>query len=776
MSADKFLFSCLQVFVLFFQWARRSLLSTQSRLSAAVPENARLEPSKPISEGEEEERVLGKPASAITPRYSNLVDPSTYNDLGLCSSLPLRVHKFAHLADKGALRAQEDWKRLVGPIRNFTGCLSPRFNGIAVAVPECIPERLEIVTYANEFAFLHDDILDNVGKEEGDHENNEMAAGFGSVLNPGDNVKMSASGKSQMQAKLILELLAINEPQAMVLLKCWEGLVKGESGSQHFNFQRLDEYLPHRVINLGQTYVLFHLYAFLVLSSVNRFWFGIITFAMGLTISPDEAEKANKITDPAYATLALANDYFSWEKEYIEFKQNPTSDDMANAIWIIMKEHSVDLEEAKKICQDKIRESCKEYVRRKREFERQATGKVSTDLLRYLSALEFSISGNVVWSQYTHRYNFGKPAVKENEDTDDEGAKSDDSKTSLNDSTDSTVVDVKTTATSGLLSSANDVLMTRTAKSLVGPILDVQLPELPDKVILSPSRYVKSLPSKKIRHHAIDALNIWFNVPEAELEVIKEAIDLLHNSSLMLDDIEDDSPLRRGFPSTHVVYGISQTINSANYLYVMALEMTQRLNSPACLNVFIDELKRLHIGQSLDLYWTANVQCPSLEEYLRMVDYKTGGLFQMVAKLMAIKSPMAGRVPDLSNMTTLFGRYFQIRDDYQNLTSEEYTNQKGWCEDLDEGKFSLPLIHSLTTKPNNIRLQAMLHQRLINGKMTLEMKKLALDQLAETKSLEYTKEMLGYMYTQIQKEVEFLERQTGSENFLLRLLLKRLQV
>lgn len=310
-----------------------------------------------------------------------------------------------------------------------------------------------------------------------------MAAGFGSVLNPADNVKMSASGKSQMQAKLILELLAINEPQAMVLLKCWEGLVKGESGSQHFNFQRLDEYLPHRVINLGQTYVLIHLNALVLeLNEVTRFWFGIITFAMGLTISPDEAERANNITDPAYATLALANDFFSWEKEYIEFKQNPTSDDMANAIWIIMKEHSVDLEEAKKICQDKIRESCEEYVRRHREFERQATGKVSKDLLRYLAALEFSISGNVVWSQYTHRYNFHKPAAKENEDTDDEGAKSDDSKTNLNYSTDSTVVDVKTPATSGLLNSANDVLMTRTAKSLVGPVLDVQLPELPDKV------------------------------------------------------------------------------------------------------------------------------------------------------------------------------------------------------------------------------------------------------------------------------------------------------
>jgi geranylgeranyl pyrophosphate synthase len=67
-----------------------------------------------------------------------------------------------------------------------------------------------------------------------------------------------------------------------------------------------------------------------------------------------------------------------------------------------------------------------------------------------------------------------------------------------------------------------------------------------------------------------------------------------------LDDIEDDSPLRRGFPSTHVVYGISQTINSANYLYVMALEMTQRLNSPACLNVFIGECDLCLLSNQVD--------------------------------------------------------------------------------------------------------------------------------------------------------------------------------
>lgn len=148
-STDKLLFSYLHVVVLFFEWVRSWFLSSRSLFSAVPQESARLEQSKPLSDYVE--------TSTLMPCcYSTIVDPSTYDDLGLCSSLPLRVHKFAHLADKGARRAQEDWKRMVGPIKNFTGCLSPRFNGIAVAVPECIPERLEIVTYANEFAFLHD--------------------------------------------------------------------------------------------------------------------------------------------------------------------------------------------------------------------------------------------------------------------------------------------------------------------------------------------------------------------------------------------------------------------------------------------------------------------------------------------------------------------------------------------------------------------------------------------------------------------------------------------
>lgn len=91
-------------------------------------------------------------------KYSNLIDPSTYDTLGLCESLPLREPKNAHVADVGCLRAQADWRKYVGKVENFTGCMSPRFNALAVAIPESLPERLEITAYANEFAFLHDGI------------------------------------------------------------------------------------------------------------------------------------------------------------------------------------------------------------------------------------------------------------------------------------------------------------------------------------------------------------------------------------------------------------------------------------------------------------------------------------------------------------------------------------------------------------------------------------------------------------------------------------------
>ncbi|MCJ1461492.1 hypothetical protein MMC07_000089 [Pseudocyphellaria aurata] len=328
------------------------------------------------------------------------------------------------------------------------------------------------------------------------------------------------------------------------------------------------------------------------------------------------------------------------------------------------------------------------------------------------------------------------------------------------------------------------------------------LPELGDEVILAPFEYLTSLPSKGIRNAAIDAINVWLKLSEEPLTLIKSVVSLLHSSSLMLDDIEDNSPLRRGRPSTHVVFGSAQTINSADYLFVNALNTIKKLDSIPCLNIFIEELRLLYIGQSFDLYWTHNVICPSVEDYLKMVDSiaRNGWTLSFVDKTYGGQVPcdeVSIREPDqayqykaspradclvtqsnlgLGQLMALIGRYFQIRDDYLNLVSADYTSQKGFCEDLDEGKFSLPLIHALGNRFQNSQLRSILQERRAAGKLSFELKQVVLEHLHQSKSLEYTKSALHSLQSAIDDEIKRVEKRSGVENFVLKMMLKRLRI
>lgn len=105
-----------------------------------------------------------------------------------------------------------------------------------------------------------------------------------------------------------------------------------------------------------------------------------------------------------------------------------------------------------------------------------------------------------------------------------------------------------------------------------------------------------------------------------------------------IDDVQDNSVLRRGIPVAHNIFGTAQTINSANYVYFLALQEVRKLNSPAAMDIYTEELLNLHKGQGMDLFWRDTLTCPTEEEYLEMVDNKTGGLFRLAVKLMQAES------------------------------------------------------------------------------------------------------------------------------------------
>lgn len=106
-----------------------------------------------------------------------------------------------------------------------------------------------------------------------------------------------------------------------------------------------------------------------------------------------------------------------------------------------------------------------------------------------------------------------------------------------------------------------------------------------------------------------------------------------------VDDVEDSSNLRRGIPVAHSIFGTAQTINSANYVYFVALGELSKLQNPKMVEIYTEELINLHRGQGMDLFWRDTLTCPSETDYLEMVNNKTGGLFRLAIKLMQAGSP-----------------------------------------------------------------------------------------------------------------------------------------
>ena len=260
-----------------------------------------------------------------------------------------------------------------------------------------------------------------------------------------------------------------------------------------------------------------------------------------------------------------------------------------------------------------------------------------------------------------------------------------------------------------------------------------------DENLLEPWTYILNVPGKNIRGKMITAWNKWLQVDDQKVEAISEVVKMLHTSSLLIDDIEDDSTLRRGVPVAHNIYGLPSTLNTANYVYVLALEKCLHLQSSEATHVFTQELLNLHRGQGQDILWRDTCECPTEEQYRSMVLDKTGGLFRLAVGLMqCFSQDKTDYLPLLDSMAY----YFQVRDDYMNIASTEYFANKSFCEDLTEGKFSFPIIHCIRSYPTDHRIMRILKQKTRD----VTVKKHAVEWMMKCGSLDYTLSKLNALY------------------------------
>lgn len=136
----------------------------------------------------------------------------------------------------------------------------------------------------------------------------------------------------------------------------------------------------------------------------DRFWYGLVTFALGLHIPENELELCRKLTAPAWISVALQNDLWSWPKER-DAAEKLGQTHVINALWVLMQKRQVGIEAAEEICRELIKQYVVEY--RKIWEENQFNESISLDLRKYMECMLYSISGNVVWSLGCPRYNLG---------------------------------------------------------------------------------------------------------------------------------------------------------------------------------------------------------------------------------------------------------------------------------------------------------------------------------------------------------------------------------
>jgi geranylgeranyl diphosphate synthase type I len=168
------------------------------------------------------------------------------------------------------------------------------------------------------------------------------------------------------------------------------------------------------------------------------------------------------------------------------------------------------------------------------------------------------------------------------------------------------------------------------------------------------------------------------------------ALEMVHNFSLIHDDIQDGDRMRRGRPTVWHQYGVAQAINAGDLLYTRAVDQALSVGQMVA-EALIEAASEMIEGQASDLSYVG--QNVSMETYLEMVDRKTGALFRcalLLGTLLARTS--TGVETDAVALGKEMGRIFQIRDDVLGIWGDERLTGKPVGSDIREKKASLPAV------------------------------------------------------------------------------------
>jgi len=172
-------------------------------------------------------------------------------------------------------------------------------------------------------------------------------------------------------------------------------------------------------------------------------------------------------------------------------------------------------------------------------------------------------------------------------------------------------------------------------------------------------------------------------------------IEFIHTSTLLHDDVVDESDLRRGRKTANALWGNAASVLVGDFLYSRSFQLMVELDRMPVMRILANTTNAIAEGEVLQLLHVHN---PDTDEaaYLRVIERKTAVLFAAATRLGALLAGATeAQQAAMERFGLALGYAFQIADDVLDYTADASTLGKNLGDDLAEGKATLPLIHAL---------------------------------------------------------------------------------
>jgi octaprenyl-diphosphate synthase len=182
-------------------------------------------------------------------------------------------------------------------------------------------------------------------------------------------------------------------------------------------------------------------------------------------------------------------------------------------------------------------------------------------------------------------------------------------------------------------------------------------------------------------------------------------IEFIHTSTLLHDDVVDESDLRRGRRTANALWGNAPSVLVGDFLYSRSFQLMVELERMAVMKILADTTNRIAEGEVLQLLHVHN---PDTDEaaYLRVIERKTAVLFAAGTQLGALASGADETTQrKLYSFGMNLGYAFQIADDVLDYAADAADLGKNLGDDLAEGKATLPLIHAIAHSDDATRMR-----------------------------------------------------------------------